>query len=251
MPTLPLAIGILATRNRHELAHRAAHMFWAQDYAGPKRLIVADDSDKPLVLCGALAATETAIWHYPRTRLPSKRNATMRRLADPDAIYFVWDDDDYHGPARIHRQVDALLARPQLDACVFCPFVTYDRTTRAVRRFGEARLHRLPIRAFTDAVIAFRWRLWDAVPWDDAIDPHGCHRWTAMPSSRIASVDGANDYVIVRHATNHTLGMREPHPALVSPAAISADEIEALLTPGCTDPPRLGPRSCAGSRTGR
>lgn len=255
---LPHAIGLLATRNRHAQAHHAAHLFFEQRYDGPKTLLIYDDSPTPFELCDALKGKDVAVVNLAPVKLPAKRNAMMRAAIahDPDAVYFVWDDDDYNGPMRIARQVAALQTHPAAEGVIFCPYLTYDIERRTLDQLGKATLHRLPIRIFTDANLAFRRQLWERLPWDETIDPHACWRWMREPVDRIIDISGERDYVVVRHATNHTAGMlpKQFHPALRTPnvdVGWTNDDVERLLVTGCTCQPRPDRSASAGSRTGR
>lgn len=256
--TLPRAIGLLATRNRHELAHHAAHLFFEQVYVGPRTLLIYDDSATPFELCDELRTRDVVVVNLPPIKLPAKRNAMMRAAIahDPDAIYFVWDDDDYNGPLRIARQVEALQAQPNAEGVIFCPYLTYDTERRELHRLNKAKLHRLPVRAFTDANLAFRRRLWERLPWDEAIDPNACWAWMREPVDRIIDIPGDHDYVVVRHATNHTVGLlpKRFHPKLWTPnidVGWTNDDVERLLISRCTLPRRLDPPASADSRTVR
>ena len=254
----PHVIGLLPTRNRHALAHRAAHQFFAQAYPGALTLYVYDDSPTPWVPCAALAAHDLVVEHLPPIRLPTKRNQMMRRAIaqDPDAIYVVWDDDDYHGPQRLARQVAALRATPTAEGVVFCPFLSFDEATGVTTRLGKGALHGLPVRVFTDAVLAFRRALWERWPWDEAVDPHACWRWMAAPTSMIIDLPAEHDYLVIRHATNHTAGMlpRQYHPVLGTPhvddawGAVTWTQLRAALDTGRPSPDQ---RRCGGSKTAR
>jgi hypothetical protein len=206
--TRPRVIALAATRNRPEWAHRAAHFFFDQVYDGPKTLYIYDDgdADRGVALCSALRANFDLVYvkHEP-IKLPVKRNIMMRAAIaqDPDAIFFVWDDDDYHGPRQIQRQVDALLANPKADACVLCPLLWYNEPTQTLSRALKLNLHGLKLRVFTDATIAFRRRFWERSPWDEAVDPNACWRWIQEPHHVVIDIPSERDYVVVRHATNH------------------------------------------------
>jgi len=256
--TPPRAIGLLATRNRHEQAHHAAHLFFEQCYDGPKTLLIYDDSTTSFALCEAFAGEDVVVANVPPIKLPVKRNAMMRAAIarDPDAIYFVWDDDDYNGPTRIARQVAALQTNRYADGVIFCPYLTYDVETRRLARLNKATLHRLPVRVFTDATLAFRRQLWERLPWDENVDPNACWRWMQEPVDRIIDIPGERDYVVVRHASNHTAGMlpKRFHPKLWTPdvdVGWSSIDVEQLLVSRCTGPLRPDPQASAGSRTAR
>jgi hypothetical protein len=227
---LPRAIGLLATRNRPTWAHRAAHLFFAQAYDGPKVLYVYDDGDEPVQLCSELLAQDLVLVHHAPVLLPVKRNRMMRAaiVRDHTAIYFNWDDDDYNGPERLQRQVEALLAHPEADACVLCPLLWYDVPTHTLTRAMKLNLHGLRLRVFTDAAIAFRRRFWERSPWDEAVDPNACWRWCAEPHDVIIDTPGERDYVIVRHTANHMHDRRDTR-FWVPVDDITVDDVQQLL----------------------
>jgi hypothetical protein len=252
----PRAIGLLATRNRHELAHQAAHAFLDQQYAGDKTLLIYDDSQTPFALCDELRQFDVVVKNIAPTRLPVKRNQMMRLAIerDPEAIYFVWDDDDYISPHRVRRQIEALLANPNADGCILCPYLTYDVTTREVAQLGKANITGLRLRVFADATLAFRRRLWERLPWDETRDPNACWRWMREPVDRIVDIPGDDDYIVIRHPTNHTVGMlpKTFHPQLRTlDVRLSADDVERRITARCTCPRRQGPPACGDPRTAR
>jgi len=209
-------------------------MFFAQVYAGPKTLYIYDDSDKArqLPLCAQLAARDDVVFvcHEP-VKLPVKRNRMMRAAIaqDPDAIYFTWDDDDYHGPGQLQRQVEPLLAQPTADACIFCPLLWFDQPTQTLTRTQHVNLHGLRLRVFTDAAIAFRRRFWERLPWDETVDPNGCWRWFGEPHDVIVAVFGARDYVIVRHTTNHMSDHTDLQFWSTNTEGVTVDQIVQLL----------------------
>jgi hypothetical protein len=215
-------------------------LFFEQRYEGPKTLLIYDDSPTPLALCKTLASQDVTVVGMPATKLPVKRNTMMRAAIarDPDAIFFVWDDDDYQGPERVTRQIDALQAHPTAEGCIFCPYLVYDAQARRLHQLGKATLHGLSLRTFGDATLAFRRSLWERIPWDETIDPNACWRWRLEPVDRIVDIPGEKDYVVVRHVENHTLKLWPDrfHPAIWTPdidVGWPAASIEQLLAARC------------------
>ena len=236
---LPHVIGLLATRNRPAMAHQAAHMFFAQQYTGSKTLYVYDDGTEPFTPCRSLATKDMAVVHHPPIRLPTKRNQMMRRAiaADPEAIYFVWDDDDYNGPTRIARQVEALRAAPAADGCILCPFLSYNTQTQQLHRALQVNLHGMRLRVFTDANLAFRRTLWERLPWDEAVDPNACWRWMQLSHDQIIAIPAENDYVVVRHGRNHTQDLlpQVPDMRFWEQVVAATDVVTLLARDHCCD----------------
>ena len=106
-PSFPLVTAIMPTRQRPEFALQAVGYFLAQDYPN-KELVVLED--------GA-ASLPGRLPDDPRIRyiaadkarsIGSLRNEACR-LARGDIVAH-WDDDDWHGPERLTRQVAAIRA---------------------------------------------------------------------------------------------------------------------------------------------
>lgn len=103
------------TARRRWTIPNAVRFFLAQDYRGPKELIVVSDGD------GTIADRlpvhpEVRHVHLSGTRsLGQKRNEACA-LARYEYIC-VWDDDDWHGPARLRAQM-APLTTARYDLCL-------------------------------------------------------------------------------------------------------------------------------------
>jgi hypothetical protein len=185
MPTIP---------SRADFVTRATRFWAAQDYEGKMQLVIE-------------ASSET---------IPAKLDRMIAERADVEgAIFFRWDDDDYHGPSRVRRQIAALLADPIAEVCGLRPALYYHR--------AQAKVLSFVTRSF-DATIAFRRAYWargprDAEPWQ---------RLARQPKDTIVTIDGALDYVWVRHGMNYSPDP-ETNDARWRPTTVTADEIERLL----------------------
>lgn len=216
--TLPRVIALLPTFNRPEMAHRAVHLFLEQDYAGPRRLVAFDDGDQPVVLCSSCEGHVELVRH-DRVNLPTKRNRMMAHARDPEAIYFMWDDDDYHGPGRVRRQVEALRDN---EACILRPTLYYNQMAGDVRVCSWV----------SDATVAYRWSFWSQWPFDERLDPGSGYRFVCRPltNQKIVELHGELDYVTVVHA-----GQRHSPPAFGPPhftdAPVDVTWVESRLKP--------------------
>jgi O-antigen biosynthesis protein len=123
---VPLVSCIMPTRDRVDFALQAARYFLRQDYPN-KELVILDDGAGDLEgrLAEAGLDEERGIRYVhcaAGLRLGAKRNRAVE-LARGDIIA-QWDDDDWHAPARLSRQVAPLLRGEAditaLDAGVIC-----------------------------------------------------------------------------------------------------------------------------------
>jgi hypothetical protein len=191
----PKVFGLMPTTpSRADFVTRATQFWATQDYAGEMQLVIE-------------ASSKT---------LPVKLDTMITERADVEgAIFFRWDDDDYHGPSRVRRQVEALLADPLAEVCGLCPTLYYHRAYRQVLSFITSPL---------DATIAFRRAYWDRGSQD--VEPW--RKLARQPKETIVTIAGALDYVWIRHGMNHSPDP-ETNDSRWRPASITANEIERLL----------------------
>lgn len=212
--TRPLAVGLMPTFNRPEMAHRAMHMFLGQDYRGPSQLVVFDDGDAPAATCG-VCAQHVQIVRCNRMNLPAKRNAMMDYVANPNAIYFMWDDDDFHGSRRVSRQIAAL--EEGFGGCLMRPTLYYNAITEDIRVSMW----------ISDATIAYRWEFWRTRSFFEHVDPGSGHMFVSGRHD-LVELHGELNYCTVVHA-----GQRHTPPAFGPPdftdAPVSASWIKERL----------------------
>lgn len=100
MPDLhkPFVAALMLTRDRPEFAERARRCFAEQTFPGPLAVLFELDNS-------------AATWRG--MSFGSLRNHAVRQIVRDldckDLIIIHWDDDDYHAPDRIERQVAQLL----------------------------------------------------------------------------------------------------------------------------------------------
>lgn len=212
--TRPLAVGLMPTFNRPAMAHRAMHMFLGQDYRGPTRLVVFDDGDLPALTCG-VCADHVEIVRCFRVNLPTKRNMMMQHVGDTSAIYFMWDDDDFHGPRRLSRQIAAL--EEGYGGCLMRPTLYYNEITEDLRMSSW----------ISDATIAYRWSFWQKRRFFEGVDP-GSGRLFVSNRHDLVEQHGELNYCTVVHA-----GQRHTPPAFGEPdfthAPVSPEWIKERL----------------------
>jgi hypothetical protein len=103
---IPRISAIMPTADRRAFVPGAIAAFLAQAGAGDAELLILDDGDDPV---GDLVPDDPRIRYVretPRRQIGDKRNR-MCALARGEIIVH-WDDDDWHLPDRIARQVAAL-----------------------------------------------------------------------------------------------------------------------------------------------
>jgi len=193
---LPRVVGLLPTYNRPEMAHRAAHLFLEQDYTGPMTLLVFDDGEHPAEFCAG-CEPQIKVVHHARITLPRKRNAMMELVGDEAAIYFLWDDDDYHGPRRVSRQIAGMGSSL---ACILRPTLYYNAITGEVKTSSW----------ISDGTVAFTWNFWKRRQFDERIDPGSGFRF--VRHHEVIEIPGELDYVVVVHE-----GQRHTPPAFGLP----------------------------------
>jgi hypothetical protein len=104
----------------------------------------------------------------------------MAHARDPEAIYFMWDDDDYHGPGRIRRQVEALTsAQASIGACLMTPMLYYNQVARELR-LSTWR---------SDGNIAYRFSYWYRRNYDERVDPGSGWRFLSGRDHEIVTID--------------------------------------------------------------
>ncbi len=103
----PLVSCLMPTSDRPEFAALAISRFLAQDYPAAE-LIVVDDGEQPLPVALVTHERIRYVRLAERQSIGAKRNLACREAQGEFLVQ--WDDDDWHGPGRIRRQVEPLLA---------------------------------------------------------------------------------------------------------------------------------------------
>jgi len=109
--TDPLVCCICPTFNRREFIPRAIRCFLAQDYPNRQLIILDDGTD----LIQDLVPADPSIVYLTN---PTKEcyGVKLNRLCESASSEYVmhWDDDDWHSPSRISRQMCPLIEDPNL-----------------------------------------------------------------------------------------------------------------------------------------
>jgi glycosyltransferase involved in cell wall biosynthesis len=201
-PPIPLVTAIMPTQDRPEFALQAIRYFLAQDYPN-KELVVLEDGTSSLA--GRLP-DDSRIRHVvtgaARRSIGAMRNEACQ-LARGDIVAH-WDDDDWYGPGRLSRQVEAIRAG-KADITALRDSLMLDL---AAWRFWRCRpdLHRrLFVLDVHGGTLVYRRQVWtekarfpnrslaeDAVFLDQAV----------RKGARLRAVDAEGIFLYVRHGAN-------------------------------------------------
>lgn len=194
----PRVVALMPTKNRPQMAHRSIHLFLEQKYEGEKHMLVFDDGAVPIDYCAGCRD------HFEHVRcssmnLPRKRNRMMEHVRDKFAIYFLWDDDDWHGPFRLAAQVPAVIHHR---ACIIRPTLYYNSITNDLRTSNW----------ISDATAAFDWDFWSKRRFNEHHDPGSGRLFVTKPQPVAEVSHGLYEYMAVVHR-----GQRHSPPAFGEP----------------------------------
>ena len=102
---MPLVTCIMPTFNRRVFLPRALRCFLAQDYPSLE-LVIVDDGTDPI---SDLLPHDSRIRYFrleEKQHIGSKRNFACEQARGEYIVH--WDDDDWHAPDRVSRQISAL-----------------------------------------------------------------------------------------------------------------------------------------------
>ena len=222
----PLVTCVMPTRDRPALAALAIRCFQRQDFPS-KELIVLDDSRRPLD--PALVADSRI--RYIRLREPAtigaKREQGCREARGN--IVMQWDDDDWHGPGRIRRQVQPLLTG-EADITGFSHSLVLDMARWEFWAPSDETFRRISFAGVICGTLAYRrvvTRQFTQYPRVSLGEDVGFLRPALLAGCRLRAVPAMRDFVIVRHGQN-TWRLRDQYRRfgavqIPPPQAASAD----------------------------
>jgi glycosyltransferase involved in cell wall biosynthesis len=184
---------LCVTRNRAPLLRRAVSCFLNQTYQ-PRELVVVYEMDDPATRDLLGTFNEPSIRSVEVPALPKLTLGVLRNLSmEASRGYYVaqWDDDDWHGPARLAEQIGALRANRK-PACVLSRWVMYDETTQSAFLSGP--------RAWEGSLVAER----NAVPLYPDL-PRGedkCVIERMLSEDKLVGLDNPHLYVYIYHGAN-------------------------------------------------
>lgn len=192
---------LMPTANRRAHVPRAIACFLGQTYDHRELVILDDGADA----VDDLIPDDPRIHYYhSNKRLPhGQKLEWLAQIARGDFFAF-WDDDDWHGPARLETQVGAL--RAGADVVLLERFIGYDLPCGHAyvwdwRSFGSS----------ADGTAAFTRKFYRNGPPFSPEERHpGRAVLLAQPRAKVAWIDGNDLYMQILHdansATTHMQG---------------------------------------------
>jgi glycosyltransferase involved in cell wall biosynthesis len=199
--TVPLVTCIMPTRDRPGFAALAIRCFERQDYPS-KELIIIDDGREPLDPALLADARIRYIRLTEPASIGAKRDQGCREAQG--SILLQWDDDDWHGPGRIRRQVEPLLAG-QADITGLCDSLVLDVARWEFWQPSAESFRRLSFSGVHAGTLAFHRIVCDrytCYPHVSLGEDVGFLRPALLAGCRLAAVRAERDFVIVRHGGN-------------------------------------------------
>ncbi len=197
----PLVSCIMPTRDRPEFAMQAVRYFLRQDWPATELVIIEGGTPQ---LAGLLP-------NDPRIRLVSpgtnRSIGGMRNYACELArgeIVAQWDDDDWHGPQRLSRQVAPIVTgAAEITALRDCPLFELD-SWQCWR--WSAELHRrMLVRDVLGGTLVFRRQVWQRLaryPDRSLAEDAAFLDQAVRRQARLTALGGTGLYVYIRHGGN-------------------------------------------------
>lgn len=197
MVSYPLVSCIMPTSNRVEFVLQSINYFLRQTYCNSE-LIIIDDGDYPVENILPDDSRIKYVKLSSKFSIGKKRNLACE-VADGDII-MCWDDDDWHGPARIEQQVRPLL-NDNYDASGIGSYLYYSLINR------EFYAYRTEV--FKDGIVGGTLTFWKRL-WDEGLrfknislaEDVALQNAFKSAGARIKSILAENIFFIVRHDKN-------------------------------------------------
>jgi GT2 family glycosyltransferase len=197
----PLVSCVMATRGRPRFATQAIQYFLRQDYPNTE-LVIVEDGIPNLAGC---------VPDDPRIRLVSSGSTRTIGAMRNDAcalargeIVVLWDDDDWHGPLRVSRQVAPILAG-DADVTALQDVALLDLGNWQCWRWSPELHSRMLALDVLSGTVAFRRAVWDRLARypDKSLAEDAAFIYQAVGGgARLQAVDAADLYVYIRHGHN-------------------------------------------------
>jgi len=191
----------MATRDRRGFVPQAIQCFLAQTKPGPGwelELVVVDDGKDAVA---DLIPADPRIRYRRHDHALSLRDKRQMSLDEARGeVFLLWDDDDWHGPERVARQVRALLQGH--GACLLDPILFHDLAANRTWRWCARGRFQMCV-----GTLAFTQRYYDLIPggFPPPVPTSSDQQFVReRPWSEVVYVPGADSYVAVRHGGNST-----------------------------------------------
>lgn len=201
-PTPPLVTAIMPTRDRPEFALQAVRYFLDQDYPNKEMVVIEDGT---ATLAGRMPDDPRIRYHA--TGKPLRTIGAMRNEACELAggeIIAHWDDDDWYGPQRLTRQVEAIRS-DDADLTGLRDSLMLDLATWRFWRCTPD-LHRriFYIGDIHGATMTYRRGLWEEARFpDQSLAEDAIFLDQALRAgARLESIDAEGLFIYIRHGAN-------------------------------------------------
>jgi len=192
----------MPTRDRPEFALQAVRYFQRQDWPATELIIVEDGPP----LLASLLPDDPRITLVPsgmsRRSIGSKRNLACE-LARGEIIA-QWDDDDWHGPERLSRQVGPIVSGDaEISALRDC--LLFDVCHWQFWRWSDDLHRRMLVRDVLGGTLVFRRRIWENLvryPDQSLAEDAAFLDRAVRRRARLRTLSAAEMYVYIRHDGN-------------------------------------------------
>jgi O-antigen biosynthesis protein len=198
---LPRVSCLMPTRGRPDLAGAAIRYFLSQDYPN-KELIIVEDGTAQLA---PLLVDDPRVCHVATGAVRSigaMRNHACE-LASGE-ILAQWDDDDWHGPQRLSRQVAAIITGTA-DITALRDTVMFDLPAWRFWRCSPQLHRRLFLLDVHGRTLVYRREVWDRLaryPDVSLAEDAAFLDLAVRRGARLHPLEGDGLFVYVRHGTN-------------------------------------------------
>jgi glycosyltransferase involved in cell wall biosynthesis len=193
----------MVTRGRAAWVAQAIRYFDAQDWpAGDRELVIVHDDDADLPRPAPDRADIRLVRVGPGRSIGEKRN-----LGTSDArgaVIVQWDDDDYHGPDRLHRQI-APLFDGTADVTALHDAVFFEPASWTFWRTSPALHARMFVEDVLGGTLAYRRAVWDQLaryPLTSLREDADFMVAAMRRGARLARVPANESYAYLRHGRN-------------------------------------------------
>ena len=202
-PRPALVSCLMPTRDRPDLARQAVKYFLAQDYPH-KELVIVEDGPPRLA---PLLPDDTRIRLVSRAPAATASIGALRnqacQLARGD-ILLQFDDDDWHGPARVSRQA-AAIAGGDADITGLRDCVIFDLDRWQFWQVEPALHRRLFVRDVHGGTLAYRRQVWEKVaryPNCSLAEDAAFVDQAVRRGARLRGLTASGDFLYIRHGAN-------------------------------------------------
>jgi len=211
---------IMPTHNRRRFVPRAIAYFLRQDHPRKELVIIDDGTDGVADLVPPLPSIR---YHRADRRMVLGEARNLACEIASGGVIAHWDDDDWHAPDRLSRQVRQLESG-RIDLCGMTSLLYYDPAGERAWRFTwPPRLHRW----LAGQSLCYRRELWERSPFPAfAIGEDSSFVWRSATRS-VARTTPGDSVVALVHPGNTVA--KTSRGVFCVPAAMT--EIHALLGP--------------------